>query len=877
MIFDLEHSIKGWLTEHNKTGSFNDGQLVEIEDHLRSKIHSLMQEGLDEESAFDKATEYWGKVDTVASDEAYVHANQKLAFPMVAHLRFILRLLKKSPISSILNVSGLAVGIAAFLVILLFISKEYSFDEIHEKKDRIFRVELSSKSPTGVTQFVTTGPPTGEALMESYEEVENYVTIKKENELLVRYEDNAFYEDRMYYVGDSFFEIFDFQLEEGSPKLALSEPGSVVLTKETAIKYFGESSPMGKTIEAGGQLLNVTGVLGKMPNTHFDMSLLVSFANYEYPSFGSPQSWAWVTFYNYILLKENASWEDLEKRLPEMVEAHFPPERHKSITLSLKGIKDIYLTPSPKLSDEVGPNSNRAYSRTLGLVGVLILVIAGLNYVNLSTAIASRRAKEIGIKKALGVNRKSLIFQLLWESIIISIISALLAFALSFFAVMQLGSIMNLALDDFSHFLIEIVVAGFSLAIVLGVLSGIYPAFFLGNLQAKKALLPTAHATLFGRGTNLRKVLVAFQYAVSITLVVVTLVMLRQVGFLTSKHLGFDQDNILVIPLNESDQRDRYETFETILEQDQRVKGVAAARLGLEGLHGSYQFVEPGTPVGDAPRFSIYPVNNDFVDLLNIEHLAGRKFSEVSRRDTLHQFMINRTALEQMGWTYDDVIGKHGMLTGQGGIHGVIIGVVNDFHFEPLQNEIEPLLLWYRDNAAHYVYIKVSGDGFSETLAFVQDSFEELYPEYIFEYEFLNARVNENYKGDQAFSSTLLIFSSLAILISCVGLFGLTIFSIQQKIKEVSIRKVLGANITEILLLLNREFLALLLLTSVFAIPLGYYLGSNWLNNFAYRTDLSPDLGLKSFLMILLITAFTVSYHTLKAAFSNPAKIIRHE
>ncbi len=876
MEFDLEKNIQRWLQDHSKTGSFEDGQLAEIEDHLRTKIQRTIEQGSDEQRAFEKAIENWGEIGSVSADERLVNTRQRSHYPFMKQLIFIFRLFRKSPVTTLLNIGGLTLGITGSLVILLFVLKENSYDEIHSKKNQIFRVELESTTPSGTTHFVTTGPPTGRYMASNYDEVENSVTIKRGDEVLVRFQDKAFYEERLFYVEPSFFEIFDFQLKYGDRTTALSQPNTVVLTSKASVKYFGEVNPTGKVLETGGQSLMVTGVLEPLPNTHFEMDLLVSYSSYEYPSFGSPTSWSWVTFYNYVQLKESSSKESFEEKLPEIVKAHFPPERVPSIQLSLKRIKDIYLTPSKDQADEIGPTSDRFYSQVLTFVALLIVLVAGLNYINLSTAVASIRAKEVGIKKALGASKGSLFYQFLLESIFAGIVSASIGFLLSYLVVIQIGQPLGLDKTDFNYFVQPLLLASFILGGSTGLTSGIYPALLFSGVEVKRVLLNSR--STFGYGKSyLRKILVGLQYTISISLIMVTLIILKQINYLTSKDLGFEKENILVVPLNEPAQRDRYVTFETLLEQLPGVTGVAAARLGLEGLHGSYQFVERGTNPGEAPRMSIYPVNLDFIDLLNITHMEGRKFIEVSREDTLHKFIMNESAVALMGWDHAEAVGKKGMLTGQGGIHGEIIGVVSDFHFEPLQNEIEPLVLWFRENAANYVYIKTNGEDFQNQIQAIQETFATVFPEYIFEFESLDSRINQNYSSDQAFAKALSIFSTLAILISCVGLFGLTIFMIQRKMKEIGIRKVLGAKVHQVVLLLNKEFLILICFTSIIALPAGYLGGSKWIESFAYRTDFGIEIFLFAFLFVSIITVLTISYHTLRAALTNPSKVIRYE
>ncbi len=876
MQFDLETSIKEWLSDHSKTGSFEDGQLAEIEDHFRTKIEALQNRGMTDQQAFDMASAKWGQINSIANDERQANVNRKFYYPLGKQLIFVLRLFRKSPITTLLNIGGLTLGIASSIVILLFVLKEYSYDEMHSKKNRIYRVELDSSSPSGTTHFVTTGPPTGQYITSTYEEVENSVIIKRGDEVLVRFEDKAFYEDRLYYVEPSYFEIFDFQLKYGDSKTALSQPNSVVLTKEAATKYFGDSDPTGQVLQAGSQTLSVTGVFEQLPNTHFEMDLLVSFSSYEYPSFGSPTSWSWITFYNYILLKESSSKSDFEKKLPEIVKVHFPPERVSSIKLTLRGIKDIYLTPSETPSDEIGPTSNKLYSQVLTFVALLIMLVAGLNYINLSTAAASYRSKEVGIKKALGASKRSLMSQLLLESALTGIISAVLGLVLSYLAVINLGQSLGLFPTDFTNFTRPLLIFSILFGGLVGLLSGIYPGLLLAGVKTKKALLSN-YSSLLGGRSLLRKILVGSQYTISISLIMVTLIILKQINYLTSKNLGFNKENVLVVPLNEPEQRHLYQTFETMLEQQPDITGVAAARLGLEGLHGSYQFVERGTNVGEAPRMSIYPVNLDFIDLLGIKHLDGRKFNQVSTQDTLHKFIMNESAVALMGWNHEQALGKRGMLTGQGGIHGEIVGVVSDFHFEPLQNEIEPLIMWFRENAAHYVYIKTSSGNIEAQIQSIEEVFTTVFPEYIFEYEFLDDRINENYHSDQAFAKALSIFSTLAILISCVGLFGMTIFLIQRKMKEIGIRKVLGARVHQVVMMLNKEFLMLIGLTSLISLPIGYIGGSQWVENFAYRTEYGVEIFALSLLSVTIITILTISYHTLKAALTNPSKVIRYE
>ena len=788
----------------------------------------------------------------------------------------LIRFLFKSKSSTLINVFGLSISLAGVILIYLFITQELSYDNFHADRDRIYRVVLDNKTPSGTTRFVTTGPPVGPVFVSELTQVESYARIKRGDEHLVTFEDKSFYESNLCYVDTTFFSFFSFDLLYGDESTALKDVNSVVITEQIALKYFGRDNPLGKQFLLDGTVpLVVTGVLKAGNKSHLQIDLLVSFISYPYPDFGRPDDWTWITFHNYLKLRPGASAMAVEEEMNRLIGKYFGEDRRAAVQFHLQLVTDIYLASSPESSNELGPTSDLLYTKILFTAGLLLLFIAGFNFVNISTAQAYKRAKEVGIKKALGASRASLIIQFLLESFIINFFAVVVSLGWVYILLSSIDELFGLSFNLLSTHLLPLL-AGLSLiSFLFTLLAGSYPALVLSGFKAKEIIKGGAEQP--GSHSVFRKVLVGAQFVISSLLIIGTLVIQKQLSYVRSKDLGFNKNNVLVVPLRNEDMQSRYAAFESRLEQNQAVELVGAARLGLEGLHGSYQYVPQGKEIEDAPRMSIYPVHYDFIETLSIPVVGGRTFSRDFSSDTLHQFIMNESAIRVMGWDADEAINQRGMLTGQGGIHGVVVGVVKDFHFEPLRSPIDPLILWLQPNSPNYVYIKFHSISPTEVIRQVEDDFQMTFQGYPFEYQFLDDRVMANYEEDTRFGRVFLFFSLLAIGIGCMGLIGLTTHVIAQRRKEIGIRKLLGATTGHILFRLNREFLIVALLATVIAIPLGYFTMEQWLNNFAYQAPVGVGIFLYTVCISLLITLLTVSYFTIAAAMSNPVKVIKYE
>ncbi|WP_370089960.1 ABC transporter permease [Ekhidna sp.] len=810
------------------------------------------------------------------------HQNSNQIAMIKNYLKITYRNFIKQKVYSTLNVSGLAIGIACSILILMYINDELSYDKFHSKSHRTYRVVEKFESE-GVGEHSASLPfPSGPALKNDFErQVEHMVRFfnfqSPSLALANKAADKGFNESNIFFADSTFFDVFDFKLIAGNKETALDEPNSIIITRSMAKKYFVEEDPMGKTLEfQGNKNLLVTGVMEDTPkNAHFQIDFVVSFSSLK-QNFGGgyPTTWYWNPCWTYIVLEENTSKEEFEAQFPDFVQKYFPDFVKDDITLQLQPIEDIHL--HSKLDYEIAANSDVKNVYIFGMVAIFVLLIASINFINLSTARANKRAKEVGVRKSLGSAKSQLINQFIIESILLTFVSLLVAVAIvalvlpAFNLLTEKSVPLSVLLEPF--FLFGLIGSG----LIIGLLSGFYPAFVLSSF---KTVLVLKNGHLKTSGLNFRRILVTSQFSISIMLIIGTIIVLNQLDFLQNKDAGFNDENVVMVPVIQSPMGHHYENFKTTALQSPYIRSMTAVEeiVGAKFQVGNYQFegMEESKPF---PRFN---VRHEFISTMNIPLAAGRAYDQTIQTDDSLALVINETMAKTLGWSAEEAIGKRFKFKGE--FRGQIVGVVQDYNFASKHHPIAPLVITLNTNPGafnlfiKYVAVKIDGRQTQNAVSDLEKAWLSVMPERPFDFFFLDDRLNDSYKSEQKLSSVTLVFSLLAILVACLGLFGLATFSVEQRTKEIGVRKVLGINTSQIMALLSREFMILIGVAFLIAIPLSYYFLNEWLNGFAFRINIEVWPFIIAGIITFLISIVTVAYHAMKASLINPVDTLKYE
>ena len=813
---------------------------------------------------------------------AYSHARGPIM--LKNYFKITVRNLRKQFGYTAINIMGLAVGIACCLLIFMYVQHELSYDRYHEKADRIFRVGLDAR--IGDKDFLApiSPEPMREALVTDFPEVvaaTRFFTF--DNVVSVHYDDRSFLEKGFFYADSTVFDVFTFPLLQGDPASALAEPFTVVLTASTAHKYFGEANPLDETLLIEGRDYRVTGVMEDVPAaSHLRFDFLASM--------GSTQAtqntfWASNNFYTYFVLREGVDHQAFEAKLEELVQHYVGPAVEEALGTTMaehrntggryryfiQPLTDIHLHSN--LDYEIAPNSNAAYIYALSAIAVLILLIACINFMNLATARSAGRAREVGIRKTLGSNRGQLIRQFLLEAIVMSLLALVVAILLVQVLLPLFNNIAGTSLTNVYVRDVRFLAGMVGLALLVGVLAGSYPAFFLAAFQPAKVLKGTSH-----RGSNalLRNGLVVFQFAISIALIVCTGVVFNQMSYMQQKNLGFDQEHVVVIE-RAGTVREQREAFRQHLLRQPGVQAVSYTNNLPTRMVGDNAWRKEGASASEFESLRVIYADDHLIPTLGMELVAGRAFSPDRATDST-ALILNEAAVALMGW--EDPIGQQliqpGLAADTPDMRFTVIGVVKDFHYESLHEDIDPLAMQL-SAFGQYWAVRIQPTDIPETVAALEAAWQQFVPEEPFEYSFLNADFDALYGAEQRTSQLFTVFSILAILIACLGLFGLASFLIQQRTKEVGIRKVLGASVPGIVALLSKDFARLVLVAMVIAWPAAYFVARAWLQDFAYRISIPWGLFLIAGLVALAIAFLTVSYQSIKAATADPVQSLRYE
>jgi putative ABC transport system permease protein len=815
------------------------------------------------------------------------------------HFTTAWRNIVKDKFYTILNILGLALGITAAIFIFLYIFDELTYDRSHVNYKRIYRLESHFTINNKDDLFAYTQVPLAPTLKDEYPEIEEYVRFAQTGTLFFKQEDREFQEDSIIYADSTIFRVFTHPFLKGDPDKSLTRPYTMVMTESMAHKYFGDENPVGKTIRSlEGNLYEVTGVIKDLPgNVHLKFKGLLSAATireqigadrFDDRSAGS--FWN-IGIYSYIMLREGASIEPILDKFPQFYDKYM-----KSIGDQING--HFYLMAKPLIrvhhySSDLGydePGGNIKYVYIFGLIAILILIIASINYMNLATARSAKRSKETGLRKIVGAQRRMLMRQFLVESLIITCISLIISIILSWLFLPAFNAISNKNLDFTVIFSPIVLISMLTIALVVGLTSGSYPALYLSSFNPVNVI--KGESDNKGGSGLLRKILVVFQFAVSVAMIIGTFIISSQFRFMQNIDPGFDKENLVVMEMRDTTFRKSLDAFKQELLKNTDIKGVAFSN-GNPGYGMGIQVMriegENGSLVDRA--VNNYFVDYDYIDLMGMKIMEGRNYRRDMQSDGEKAFVINETAAKKFGWVdsasmvmgnYASVIGKRFQwginLDGTAARDGYIIGVVKDFHYVSLRNPIDPLVLLLntQQQNSFFANIRIDGKNRRSTIEFIDNLRQQFNDRYPFKYRFLNENMRDYYRSEERIGMLARTFTLFTIIIAALGLLGLSSFLTQSRTKEIAIRKISGASAGNIVVMFAREFAQWVLLANLIAAPVALFFLKKWLQSFPYRTDIHLWIFVLGVVISLVVALFTVSFRVVQASSLNPAEGVRY-
>ena len=878
-MFDLEKAIAAWRQSFRYRRVFFEEDLEELERHVRDHTARLAGEGFTEQEAFYKAQRSVGDYAVVEGEYRKVfwaklkHRRSLLremrweVNMLVSYFKITLRNLRNNKGYAFINIAGLAVGIACCFLILLYVQDELRYDRFHEHVDEIHRVfsERPGQPRRARTEFLLA--PT---LQAEYPFVQQAVRFSRPYTHFVTNGDRIYTEDRVYYADSTVFDLFSFPLLVGDPETVLQGPDALVITESTARKYFGQENPIGKTLLFDqNRAMVVTGIAADVPsNSHIRFDFLAPLSVFAANWGSGLEAWTTEEIYTYLRLPDAQARATLEADFPAFIGRHEGQAESGHQQYVLQPLADIHLH-SAGVGVEIEPQGDVRYVYTFSTIALLILLIACINFVNLSTAQASRRAKEVGMRKVVGAHRTQLVRQFLSESVVISMVAAAVGVLLIVLALPVMNGLTgkNFVFHDVrAHGLYLL-----GLMLVMGGLAGSYPAFVLSQFKPIAVLKGGLYRGT--KGALLRNSLVVFQFAVIVLLLFGAVVVYQQLHFMQTKDLGFEQEEILVVRVPGS-QIGSYPTFRAAIAGHPGITSVSAsshvppATWGYPGLR----------PQGRDSTFSmkLFAVDFGFIEMLDLDVVSGRSFSNAFATDTAGAFILNETAVRQLGWNNTNALGRQVALSWVNK-EGTVVGVVRDFHFRSLRIPVQPAVFTIAPGFFWNVVVKVPPQNTPEVIAFLEKTWQQVVSGFPFSYDFLDQQVGAQYHEDEHLSRLVGYLTLLSIFLACLGLLGLVAFMAERRMKEIGVRKVLGASVPGIVALLSKDITRLVGLSFVVAAPVAYMIANHWLDDFAYRIELSWPLFLLVGLAALGIALLTVSYQTLSAALANPVDTLRYE
>ncbi len=881
-MFELDTSIKEWKRSLRKNPGYEDGDIEELESHLRDRIDALIDEGESEENAFRIASSEIGDVKQIATEfykttttKPYLETDSGINLGILSNfVKISRRNLFRNKLYSSLNILGLVIGITSALFIYLFIQNELNYDTFHENGDRIYKVNRVIERETETSTTGITSAPFKKGLEEDFPEMIEMATHFGPDDGVVTIGDKNFMEPRFYMADENFFQIFSFPFLNGNPVTALEQPNTVVLSKQTAEKYFGAENPVGKTILVDGEKdFEVTGVF-EFPegtNSHFYFDLVASIQTYSNYRFYT--EWGWNQVHTYAMLSEGVDLEDINPLLPSFMNKYFGEnmtEMDRRVDIMLLPLKDVYFADYLTYDWQID-HGTKSNLYVFGIIALLIIIVAGVNFINLATARSVSRAKEVGVRKTLGARQLVLFFQFMAEALMMAFIAGILSFLLVYltqpYFEQMIGTVISVDL-----FAPEILFFTIGILTITGLLAGLYPALFLSSFKPIKAL---KEKISFGTSqTFIRKGLIVFQFAISSLLIIGVIIINQQMNYISDKSLGFQPDQLIDITLNNSAARQQ---LPQMMEQFKTIPGVEETSV-MSGSPGGF-FDTYSFRVEDHEK--VLTLNTLFIDdklseVFDLEMITGRDFDKVFSTDSASAMVINQKAVDFLGWSADEAVGKQIRNMYLDDEPRTVIGVVEDFHFRSLHSQIEPLAVSMSRDYRNIV-LKISTDNLSSLLPQITEVWDQFSPLYPIDYRFVDEQFAQLYDSDTRQRKIFSAFSVIAIVVACLGLFGLATFNAEKRSKEMGVRKILGASIGDLLLTFNKEVLTIVGVSFFIAVPVTYFLAEEWLQNYAYRISNGMMSYLIAGVIVILLAILTVSYQTVKVAWTNPVDSLRDE
>lgn len=800
------------------------------------------------------------------------------------YLKIAYRNIIKQKAYSLINILGLALGLAACILVGLYIWQDFHYDEYHTNKDNIYRISVETVTPNGTFHMGETPALVAPTVREQFPEIDKITRIFFSSEDLVSYDEKKFYEDEIVFADEDFFDIFTYDTINGNPAKFLKDKNTIVLTRDMAEKYFGKVNPIGKFITLNNTLnMEVVGVIENVPpNSHFSFDMATTYATLEDTPVGNYLDQWGATFgsYTYVMLHSGTDVEEFENKMNAFFTQVLPLTGGVTQKGILQLLSSIHL--HSHFSDEINPNSSLTYILVLGSISLFILILACINFVNLTTARAVKRAREIGVRKVFGAMKRQLVRQFLSESVVLTCVALCFAFVLVELFKPAFSELIGTQLlyDTFSSTWIFLTIIISTL--VIGLLAGLYPAFVLTYYQTVYVIKGN-EAMLTGKKNSkiLRKGLVLFQFSISIILIIFTLTINRQVRYMRGFDMGFEKDQTIILKTPTRMSRNS----ETIKNEMNAVLGVlkTSTSLGVPLLdRGFGTNLVPDTQHEDNSfMVSVKMIDFDFLDLYDLDLIAGQKLSDLQGANYKAVTIVNEATVKKLGFASPEEALGHaytiGLSDGVKRFEPEIIGVVKDFHFNSLHNDVSPLLFMYWPYLFEEISLRVSPSNMHVTIQGIKDVWNKFYPEYPFTYSFLDERVEKMYRAEERSFRVITTFSVLAIFIACLGLLGLTFYTTEQRKKEIGIRKVLGASIPDIVNKISIEFFMLIIISNAIAWPLSYLIIHKWLAEFPYKVSINIMTFLAAGALALGIALITISYTVIKSAFANPIKTIKYE
>ena len=791
------------------------------------------------------------------------------------YLKVAMRNLKRHKVYSFINITGLSIGMACCILILLYVHHELHYDTYHADQDRIFRVVVETKFYKRMV-LARTSDLAAPRIVENYPQVEAAARIQTGYNVLVKSESNMFYEEGVYYADSDLFNIFTIPFRRGDPVTALSRPGTAVLSETLANKLFGEEDPIGRIIHLNEYTTEVTGVVANAPtNTHLPYRCFVSFSTVSRPT---RPDWTRFDCGTYIKLRAKIDVLTFREQIASLTEQILPPENggERRQTYLLQPIADIHMDKD--MMWDFSPHGNRLFLLILVGIGTAILFIACMNFINLATARATKRAREVGMRKVAGAQVFQLLKQFLGESFFITGLAFVGAMVIAYAVLPLFKGVTGIQFIYTMLFQGKLIVQWLCLIGIVGLMAGFYPAVHLSSLQPA-AIFKKQDTSFHLRGYRFQSLLIISQFAASIALVICTLTMNRQVHYMKNQPLGFAKEQKLVLPFPDDDGTSRnFQTIKNVFSDYASIRS-STVSSGVPGRSVSYAgTIRSEEDWSNPTRVNYIFGDEDFLKVFQIQPLAGELRDQEGFPNLKAGFVVNEALLKAFGWrTSQEALG-HRLLSGYFEQEGItIVGVVRDFHFAGFHKIIEPIVLTYRSSDFRMITLTVDTQQMDEVFRFLRTRWKEVFPDHPFDYFFVDENFDQQYRQDENLSLIITIFAFLGISIACFGLFGLAVFTAEQRTKEIGIRKVVGASVSSIIFLLSRQFTRWVLLANVIAWPMAYFLMRQWLNAFAYRVSIGLGVFIISALIAFGIALLTVSYQAVRAALANPIEALRYE